>query len=89
MLFVLPHGQLPCRRTCFPWIRFYIASMSRAETTKKLEPWLKLEPVPGQPSVYIVREDETAPPGGEMTDEDWDKFERDVMEARAFAAKCG
>ncbi len=49
---------------------------------REIASWFNMVPVEGEPGVYIIRSSVPADlPEGEMTKEDWDKFEKDINDA--------
>lgn len=65
--------------------------MSSVDLMNSLASKVDFVPVDGSPNSFMILLKEPAaasPRKSSMTDEDWDKFERDVMEARDFFGKC-
>ncbi len=56
--------------------------MRAATDTFDLTDWLELTPVEGKPNLYVMQIKTPATPvEGEMTEADWDKFEKDINDA--------
>jgi len=58
-----------------------IINMGSATFIEDFKNALEFTPVEGSPNAYVIRPRNQPAPAGEMTTEDWDRFEKDVADA--------